>query len=172
MLGRRTLAAGKSDAFSSSASRRCADWGGGGRIFRHLAAPWPDPGAAYARADPVQAVRSALSRRMLVAVHTRSHSHAARPLAPQAELSKPQNPFDPAVGRLGHPFAGCVAGLAVTGDQLGRHAGRGRARPGARRPPAVPSHRHVALDALRLQEVPNRAHCSSRHQPARSAGAA
>ena len=70
------LAAGKSDAFSSLVSRPCADCGSGGRIFRHLLAPWPNPGAAYARSDPVQAVRSALIRRMLVAVHTRSHSRA------------------------------------------------------------------------------------------------
>ncbi len=64
------LAVGHFDTCPSSVSRASP-------YFRHRAAPGPDPGAADARSDPVQAVRSALIRRMLVAVHTRSHSRAA-----------------------------------------------------------------------------------------------
>ena len=77
MLGRRTWRRARPTHFR----RRSGDHARIGAVvavfFRHLAAPWADPGVACARAGPVQAVRSALIRRMLVAVHTRSHSRAA-----------------------------------------------------------------------------------------------
>jgi hypothetical protein len=51
-------------------------------------------------------------------------------LSSQAELAKPEYAFDPAIGRLGDPFAPPVRRFALLGLQLANHGRRVRILPG------------------------------------------